>query len=83
MCLPGGKAESGDADDTATALREAYEEIGLPPAAVRIVPSPLSRRPVLSKHMLSVRDRYHPHMMNTCITLRKRRRVAAGTRDFA
>lgn len=32
MSLPGGKAEPGDADAVATALREAAEEVGLDPA---------------------------------------------------
>jgi 8-oxo-dGTP pyrophosphatase MutT (NUDIX family) len=35
--LPGGKAEEGDADLAATALREAEEEVGLAPAAVEVV----------------------------------------------
>nr|XP_040252161.2 predicted GPI-anchored protein 58 [Aegilops tauschii subsp. strangulata] len=37
--LPGGKAEEGDADDAATSLREAKEEIGLDPALVTVVSS--------------------------------------------
>jgi 8-oxo-dGTP pyrophosphatase MutT (NUDIX family) len=39
VALPGGKAEEGDADDAATALRESKEEIGLDPALVTIVTS--------------------------------------------
>lgn len=39
VALPGGKAEEGDADDVATALRESKEEIGLDPALVTIVTS--------------------------------------------
>jgi len=35
--LPGGRPEAGDADLLATALREAQEEIGLPPTDVEIV----------------------------------------------
>jgi len=35
--LPGGKPEPGDADLLATALREAEEEVGLPPEAVEVV----------------------------------------------
>jgi 8-oxo-dGTP pyrophosphatase MutT (NUDIX family) len=35
--LPGGKPESGDADLMATALREAQEEVGLPPETVDVV----------------------------------------------
>lgn len=52
VCLPGGKAEPGDADAAATALREAQEECALPPEAVQIVP--VQQQAVLSKHMLSV-----------------------------
>lgn len=37
VSLPGGKAEAGDADDRATALREAKEEIGLNPSLVTVV----------------------------------------------
>ncbi|XP_077078629.1 peroxisomal coenzyme A diphosphatase NUDT7 [Siphateles boraxobius] len=37
VCFPGGKCESGDTDETHTALREAQEEIGLPPHTVQVV----------------------------------------------
>lgn len=37
ISLPGGKAEQGDADLIATALRETYEEIGVEPTDVEIV----------------------------------------------
>lgn len=37
VAFPGGGQEEGDADITATALREAYEEVGIPPAEVRIL----------------------------------------------
>jgi 8-oxo-dGTP pyrophosphatase MutT (NUDIX family) len=37
ISFPGGVAESSDADEIATALREAHEEIGLPDSAVRIL----------------------------------------------
>lgn len=37
ISFPGGRYEEGEADLTATALREAEEEIGLPPEAVEIL----------------------------------------------
>ncbi|KAK7116973.1 hypothetical protein R3I94_022489 [Phoxinus phoxinus] len=37
VCFPGGKSEPGDADETHTALREAQEEIGLPPHTAQVV----------------------------------------------
>jgi len=37
VALPGGKMEEGDADEVATALREAKEEIGLDPSLVDVV----------------------------------------------
>ena len=37
ISFPGGRVEQNDADAIATALREAHEEIGLPPAQVDVV----------------------------------------------
>ncbi|KAL6901000.1 hypothetical protein ACP4OV_005676 [Aristida adscensionis] len=51
VALPGGKAEEGDADDVATALRESKEEIGLDPSLVTVV---ASLEHFLSKHLLVV-----------------------------
>lgn len=39
IAFPGGKADPGDADAVATALREAHEEVGLEPAFVRVIGS--------------------------------------------
>ena len=37
ISFPGGRVEAGDADAVATALREAHEEIGLPPGCVDVI----------------------------------------------
>ena len=37
MCFPGGVREPWDADERATALREAWEEVGIPPESVEVV----------------------------------------------
>ncbi|XP_076877590.1 peroxisomal coenzyme A diphosphatase NUDT7 [Brachyhypopomus gauderio] len=37
VCFPGGKADPQDRDEIDTALREAHEEIGLPPDEVEVV----------------------------------------------
>ncbi|KAH7865041.1 hypothetical protein Vadar_001527 [Vaccinium darrowii] len=51
VALPGGKKEEGDADDSATALREAMEEIGLHPALIHVV---ANLEPFISQHQLIV-----------------------------
>jgi 8-oxo-dGTP pyrophosphatase MutT (NUDIX family) len=37
IAFPGGKVDEGDADLNATALREAWEEVGLPPERVEVL----------------------------------------------
>lgn len=37
IAFPGGKADASDADAQATALREAEEEVGLPPSHVQVI----------------------------------------------
>ncbi len=37
VAFPGGRIDTGDADAVAAALREAHEEVALPPAAVTVV----------------------------------------------
>lgn len=37
MCFPGGKSEENDKDEIDTALREAKEEVGLPPEKVEVI----------------------------------------------
>ncbi|XP_073034213.1 nudix hydrolase 15, mitochondrial-like [Primulina eburnea] len=51
VALPGGKMDEGDADDSATALREAMEEIGLMPNLVQVV---ANLEPFISSNLLSV-----------------------------
>lgn len=52
VSLPGGKRDAEDADDAATALREAQEEVGLEPRDAQVV---AEMAPMLSKHGLSVK----------------------------
>ncbi|XVE97125.1 hypothetical protein REPUB_Repub02eG0283800 [Reevesia pubescens] len=51
VALPGGKMEEGDADDSATALREAMEEIGLDSHLVQVV---ANLEPFISQNQLRV-----------------------------
>ncbi|XP_030465971.1 nudix hydrolase 15, mitochondrial-like isoform X2 [Syzygium oleosum] len=51
VALPGGKMEEHDKDDTATALREATEEIGLDPELVQVV---ANLEPFFSQHLFEV-----------------------------
>lgn len=37
VCLPGGRCEPEDADEIATALREAKEEVGLQPEQAEVI----------------------------------------------
>ncbi|WP_336959753.1 CoA pyrophosphatase [Sphingobium aquiterrae] len=37
VAFPGGRVDEGDADEAAAALREAHEEIGLPPDRVELI----------------------------------------------
>lgn len=51
VCFPGGKSDPTDRDDVDTALREAEEEIGLPPDYVQVV---CRLFPIISKSGLLV-----------------------------
>uniref|UniRef100_A0A3Q3WHY2 Peroxisomal coenzyme A diphosphatase NUDT7 n=1 Tax=Mola mola TaxID=94237 RepID=A0A3Q3WHY2_MOLML len=51
VCFPGGKRDVSDRDDVHTALREAEEEIGLPPDDVQVV---CSLFPIINKSGLLV-----------------------------
>lgn len=54
ISLPGGKVDPGDADVTATALREAHEEIGLDPAQVQVLGTLPAHRTVTNFAMTPV-----------------------------
>uniref|UniRef100_A0AC34G1U8 Nudix hydrolase domain-containing protein n=1 Tax=Panagrolaimus sp. ES5 TaxID=591445 RepID=A0AC34G1U8_9BILA len=49
VCFPGGMREIDDLTCIDTALREAYEEIGLPSTSVRII---TTFRPFISRHLI-------------------------------
>ncbi|KAM1222309.1 hypothetical protein ACFX2J_009859 [Malus domestica] len=51
VALPGGKMEKEDADESATALREAMEEIGLDPSLVQVV---AKLECFMSQHLVTV-----------------------------
>jgi len=54
ISLPGGKVEPDDADETAAALREAHEEIGLDPAQVEVLGTLPAHRTVTNFAMMPV-----------------------------
>ena len=37
LAFPGGRADPGDVDEVATALREAHEEVGVEPSSVEVI----------------------------------------------
>ncbi|KAH0634789.1 hypothetical protein KY284_037575 [Solanum tuberosum] len=51
VALPGGKMDEEDLDDSATALREAKEEIGLKSNLVQVI---TNLEPFISLHLLMV-----------------------------
>lgn len=54
IAFPGGKQDEGDADVIAAALREAHEEIGLPPECVDVLGTLPSHETVTSFHITPV-----------------------------
>lgn len=52
VALPGGAVEPGDRNAVDTALREAYEELGIPPQAVDIIGT-LDPQPVISGYLVT------------------------------
>jgi 8-oxo-dGTP pyrophosphatase MutT (NUDIX family) len=57
IAFPGGKQDEGDTDITATALREAHEEIGLDPENVDVLGTLMSHETVTSFQMTPVLGR--------------------------
>ncbi len=54
VAFPGGRADEGDADIIATALREAEEEVALPPAAAHILGTIAPYRTITGYHVTPV-----------------------------
>jgi 8-oxo-dGTP pyrophosphatase MutT (NUDIX family) len=64
IAFPGGKVELDDADTTAAALREASEEIGLPPNMVQVIGA-LPNHETVTAYQITpilglIRDVFHP-----------------------
>ena len=66
IAFPGGKQDDGDADLESTALREAWEEIGLPPGQVavlgRLAPHETVTGFAMTPILGLVRDRFLPRI---------------------
>ncbi|KAA0724166.1 Peroxisomal coenzyme A diphosphatase NUDT7 [Triplophysa tibetana] len=77
VCFPGGKSESSDRNEIDTALREAEEEIGLPPNRVEVIcklfpilnKSGLLITPVVAFIEDSFKARPNPHEVTEVFTV--------------